>query len=68
MVAALVETHLKQVFVEATTQVHNTAELIMEVPRQLLRMVLAHQELVMQLCILMKVLIVTILLMERVRG
>jgi hypothetical protein len=41
MVAALVEALLQQVLVETTTQVHNTAELVMVLPQVLNKIILA---------------------------
>jgi hypothetical protein len=46
MVAALVEALLQQDLVETTTQVHNTAELIMEILKQVLQIILVHRDIV----------------------
>jgi hypothetical protein len=65
MVAALVETHLKQVLVEATIQAHNIAEVFTEVTEALELMEVVRPELGTLLCTHIQTIIAITLLMGR---
>jgi hypothetical protein len=60
MVAALVEALLQQVLVETTTQVHNTAELVMVLPQVLKQMLVVPPVFAGTIAILFQKLLVTI--------
>ncbi len=65
ILVVLVETHLKQVFVEATTQAHNIADIFTEVTEALELMEVVRPELGTLLCTHIQKIVAITLLMER---